>query len=391
MDEHEFTATIRSILDEEFGEFGAGIGNLLLGSSQLLQYLNIKTRSANRGSKARGSFANLYAIYVLVEDYLRVRGSYSDYEGAQFSALFARQRELPFGERLQNHALNSRLNEEYKKYFPTTEYLPILRDLTTSRYWFNEALLRCQISTTREVNIAPAVLKIIDAYVQAKRDAFELFVASCQRLSTVGKDTADKGIKFVNSLLAPESDARIFEIVSFSILKASYAAQSIWIGPEKNTVKKQPLMLYKTGRTNANDGGIDFVMRPYGRFYQVTETLDLRKYFLDIDKIQRFPITFVIKTELPRDEIVSRIRNYAQQAFTAKRVVDAYMEAVEEIITLVELRDHLNGICVSGRFGEVLSEMVLQARVEFNMVDGDDLEMTATSLAIDDEDDGELP
>lgn len=30
----------------------------------------------------------------------------------------------------------------------------------------------------------------------------------------------------------------------------------------------------KTGRTNANDGGIDFVTKPLGRFFQVTETLD---------------------------------------------------------------------------------------------------------------------
>ncbi len=30
---------------------------------------------------------------------------------------------------------------------------------------------------------------------------------------------------------------------------------------------KKKLQLYKTGRTNANDGGIDFVMRPIGRFF----------------------------------------------------------------------------------------------------------------------------
>ncbi len=45
MDDYEFTATIRNILDEEFG---SGTGDLLLGSSQLLQYLNTKTRYANR-------------------------------------------------------------------------------------------------------------------------------------------------------------------------------------------------------------------------------------------------------------------------------------------------------------------------------------------------------
>lgn len=43
--------------------------------------------------------------------------------------------------------------------------------------------------------------------------------------------------------------------------------------------------MYKTGRTNANDGGIDFVMRPVGRFFQVTEVNNYDKYLLDIDKV----------------------------------------------------------------------------------------------------------
>ena len=37
----------------------------------LLQYLDKKTQSVDKSSKARGSFANLYAIYVLVEDYIK--------------------------------------------------------------------------------------------------------------------------------------------------------------------------------------------------------------------------------------------------------------------------------------------------------------------------------
>jgi hypothetical protein len=128
-------------------------------------------------------------------------------------------------------------------------------------------------------------------------------------------------------------------------------------------------VLYKTGRTNANDGGIDFVMRPLGRFYQVTETLDLRKYFLDIDKIQRFPITFVVKTELDREEILQKIREHATRAFTASTVVNTYMNAVEEIITLNQLQEYLSEIWEGGIFPEVLSEMVIQARAEFNMLE----------------------
>ena len=56
------------------------------------------------------------------------------------------------------------------------------------------------------------------------------------------------------------------------------------------------MQLFKTGRTNANDGGIDFVMRPVGRFFQVTEVNNYDKYLLDIDKVMHFPVSFVIKT-----------------------------------------------------------------------------------------------
>ena len=133
------------ILASEFGKAAEAV----FEQSPLIQYLNIKTRSATRGSKARGSFANLYAVYVLTEDYLshefEKRGGYSNYQGAKFSDLFRRQRELPFGSKLQNHALNSRMNEEFKKYFPQVEYAPILRNPQTNRYWINENLLRISI------------------------------------------------------------------------------------------------------------------------------------------------------------------------------------------------------------------------------------------------------
>ena len=54
------------------------------------------------------------------------KGDYSKYEGAQFSKLFKRQRELPFGRKLQNHALNHRMNEEFRKFFPQIDAQPIL-------------------------------------------------------------------------------------------------------------------------------------------------------------------------------------------------------------------------------------------------------------------------
>ena len=141
---HAFTAAIQEILARHFGHVGPSI----FAASPLLGYLNAKTRSANRGSKARGAFANHYALYVVVEDYVRrgyLDGSagqpYARYEGARFSDLLRRQRELPFGSKLQNHALNSRLNEEFRKFFPTLDKQPIVRDLESQRYWVQEDLL----------------------------------------------------------------------------------------------------------------------------------------------------------------------------------------------------------------------------------------------------------
>jgi hypothetical protein len=82
---HSFTKDIFEIMKGRFGGSSETIYNL----SPLLQYLNNKTRSANRGSKSRSSFANLYAIYVLVEDYLKIMKEekiiYSDYSGADYS------------------------------------------------------------------------------------------------------------------------------------------------------------------------------------------------------------------------------------------------------------------------------------------------------------------
>ena len=142
---HEFTKEILKILINNFGDDS----NAVFNQSELLKYINEKTVSVNRGSKARGSFGNIYAIYVLVEDYIKRGfkddGNYSKYDGARFSDLLKRQRELPFGAKLQNHALNQRMNQEFKRYFPTCDYVPIIRVVKTKRYWINENLINIKI------------------------------------------------------------------------------------------------------------------------------------------------------------------------------------------------------------------------------------------------------
>lgn len=363
-----FTIIIKEILKKHFGNSSDDI----FEKSQILQYINKKTRSANKGSKARGSFASLYAIYVVIEDYLShnfdKKGNYSKYKGAEFTKLFKRQRELPFGAKLQNHALNHRLNSEFQKFFPSSEYIPILRNLETNRYWFNENLLKIKVSR-KTYNIAGIIIEIINKYAQTKRDAFEQFMQACIELQGIQNKNPKDVENFILSLLAPNVDARLFEIVSYSILKYYYRDQKIYWGYEIDKLKKESLTLYKTGRTNANDGGIDFVMKPLGRFFQVTETLDVKKYFLDIDKIHRYPITFVIKSEENEKNLFNGIRDNALRIYSIKTVVEKYMQCIEEIINIPHLHRFFIEAVKQGYLKNILDEIILQSKVEFNYDD----------------------
>ena len=378
---HSFTASINSILEKYFGEYAKDV----FESSPLLGYLNNKTKSANRGSKARGAFANHYALYVVIEDYLEkgfLSGEanipYSKYEGARFSDLFRRQRELPFGAKLQNHGLNARLNDEFKKFYPTVGKPPIVRDVESQRYWFQEDLLLVQIRQKNgkdiTYNIAEAVIEVIDAYVATKKAAFEGFLEACRKIAELGKENPEHAIEFVIQQLMPNVDARVFEIVSYAVLKAKFGQQTVWIGDAKEAVSEEALILYKTGRTNANDGGIDFVMKPLGRFFQVTETIDLSKYFLDIDKVQRFPITFVVKSDETAEQIRSAIRVQAIAKYKITAVVETYMKAIEKIINVKDLVEAFSEVVTSGSLQEVMDEIVIQSKVEFNYNDDEESE-----------------
>lgn len=365
---HNFTKTIKEILKKYFGDNYEQI----FKNSELIRYLNTKTVSADRGSKSRGSFANIYAIYVLIEDYIKnefhKKGKYSKYEGAIFSELFKRQRELPFGAKLQNHALNHRVNEEFKKYFPTCGYIPIIRVVETKRYWINENLLIVK-ANKEKFNIAESTIEIIDKYIETKKSAFDNFIKTSEQFRTIETEQPEKVKEFVLSLIEPNVDARIFEIVSFSILKYYYKEQSIFWGYTNDTVEEDNLKLFKTGRTNANDGGIDFVMKPIGRFFQVTETTDVKKYFLDIDKLEKFPVTFIVKSKTSIEGLKESIREGAIEQYTIEKVVEKYMDCIEEIINIDSLKQSLNKVEKENNLGNVLSEIIKQSKVEFNYDD----------------------
>ena len=369
--EHIFTTNIKEILKNNFGKNMDDI----FDKSHLIQYINEKTRSAGKGSKSRSSFANLYAIYVIIEDYLAngfdKKGNYSKYEGALFSNLFTRQRELPFGSKLQNHALNNRMNAEFQKYFPNSEYIPIMRNLETNRYWINEHLLQVKVGKTT-FNIAKSIIEIIDEYAKIKQETFQRFVKACEELQNIEITEPQRVKTFITELLAPNADARLFEIVSYSILKFYYHDQQIIWGYEIDKLNTENLKLYKTGRTNANDGGIDFVMKPLGRFFQVTETLDFKKYFLDIDKIQKYPITFVIKSIDDNEKLIDKIREKANKTYSIQAIVNKYMDCIEEVINIPTLNERFHQAIKQGYLSNILDEIIIQSKVEFNFEEYED-------------------
>lgn len=371
--EHAFTETIRKILKDRFGNHS----ECVFESSLLIRYLNLKTQSATRGTKSRSSFANIYALYVLVKDYIS-KGfldsgmDYGKYEGAEFVNLLGRMRALPFGSKLQNHALNSRLNDEFKKFFPECPFEPIIRSRGEGRYWIDDRLLKIDIDGV-SINISSALIEVVDAYIVTKKNAFNEFIKTCKAMQTVSRTNVAEIRNYIGSLLQPNVDARIFEIVSYALLKQHYAGVPIYWGWSIDKIKKENLHLFKTGRTNANDGGIDFVMKPLGRFFQVTETTDVKKYFLDIDKVQRYPITFVIKTNENVDKLLKDIETKAKKLYPIETIVQKYMHSIEEIINIPTLLTYLDSIAKTNDIISVFQEIVTQSEVEFNFDSPDEL------------------
>ena len=275
--------------------------------SPLLKYLDLKTGAITGNSKTRRSLANIYAIYSILHFYSRdffdKADEYREFGGYEYTKLFSFYRSLYGGEKLQNHALNSRVNGEFKNKV-VSESGNDLIVINDGKY-----ALHIDYLYVDGIDISKIAVRIIEEYIQLLVAKDSKLISDIETLIKM-KSAHEKRIK-IGELLNEQSEARIFEIISFSILKSHYKNIKVFFGFSIDELEEQYLMLYKTGRTNANDGGIDFVMRPLGRFFQVTEvTSSYDKYLLDIDKVMHFPITFVIKTLQTKDIILEQLEEY---------------------------------------------------------------------------------
>ena len=336
----------------------------LYNNSELLQYLNLKSGAIHGDVKSRRAFANWYAIYGIVHFYVRSgfvgdKEKYLQFEGFQYTRLFNYMRQLYGGSKLQNHALNSRVNGEFANKIASVPAKQLIL-MNDNKYLLNPSYLY-----VGDLDISKIVAEIAEKYIsllRAKDNALSEVLTNLKALS----DSAEQKVT-ISKLLTDDSEARIFEIVSYAILANHYRKTKVFIGYSTSQFEEMYLQLYKTGRTNANDGGIDFIMKPLGRFFQVTEVDNYDKYFLDIDKVLKFPITFVVKTTQTAASIYQGLLDYAEVKSGGHIAIkEKYIKAIEEVITINEIKAWLQKLD-EVEVNSLISDIETYYRLELNL------------------------
>ena len=351
---------IREILEKHYKENCEKIFN----NSDLIRYINLKSSAISGNSKARKSLASIYAVYSMlhfyIEEFYNKPVEYKEFRGYQFTKLLSFSRTLYGGEKLQNHSFNSRVNSEFKnKINSEVNKGKDIVVIDNRKYAIHIDYL--YVGT---IDISKVVYEIISKYIDLLQEKDLSLIAELELLAKA--EGLEEKRNRILGLLNETAEARIFEIISYAILKNYYQNKTIFIGTSKNDIKEEVLRLYKTGRTNANDGGIDFVMRPLGRFFQVTEVASYGKYLLDIDKVLHFPITFVIKTNKSKEKIAEEIAKFIDKKSGGMTVIkDRYNKAIEEIITINELTEWFTSLGKEA-INSIYQDIILYYKIEMN-------------------------
>jgi hypothetical protein len=354
---------IRKVLVEELPGLNGEKIDDFFAKSPLLKYLDLKTGAIFGNTKTRRSLANIYAIYSILHfyetDFYNKPDEYKEFSGYEYTKLFIFYRGLYGGEKLQNHALNSRVNGEFKNKIDGAQDGDLII-IDGSKY-----ALHINYLYVDGIDISKIANRIIEEYISLLALKDNKLISDIEELLLL--TSADSKKDKISEMLDDKSEARIFEIISFSILKHFYRNIKVYFGYSLDELQEQYLQLYKTGRTNANDGGIDFVMKPLGRFFQVTEVNNYDKYLLDIDKVMHFPITFVIKTLQAKADIQKALDSYIEVKSGGMRIIkERYINAIEEIITINELKAWLNELS-NDTVNDLLQDINRYYRLELNL------------------------
>lgn len=356
---------VEDILKEDFPQEYKSIYN----DSHMLQYLDKKMKAVHGNSKTRRSLANIYAIYSILhfyqDDFFNQPDKYKRFDGYDYMRLFNYYRGLYGGSKLQNHALNSRVNGEFRNKFADAQTDLII--INNGKY-----LIHIDYLYVDNNDVSASACRIIEKYVDLLIEKDHALIGALSELQSMTNYEQKK--EKLKALLNENAEARIFEIISFAILKNHYKNTKVYFGFSRDEIEEYELQLFKTGRTNANDGGIDFVMRPVGRFFQVTEVNNYDKYLLDIDKVMHFPISFVIKTSNSKERVLRELDDYISSRTGGMDVLEErYRNAIEDIITINELHawtDELPDEDIDG----IIRDIDIYYRLEMNMDEEDEEE-----------------
>lgn len=354
----------------------------LMVNNKLLGYIGRKTQAVRRPSSRRGSYANLGTLLVLLRNYEEHADTYDSYDGLEFNKYLDEVRDIPGCSKIQNHAINHRLNEDVKKYCrkkfgvenadTPVNRIPIDGQRGTL-YKFNHELLEEQGETEIDKEkFTELLIDILELYFYLREYGNIERIKKCEEMKESPLENEDSIKKFLLDALN-HNDAREFEVAAYTILKGWYETQNVFFGEEKDEVSSEKLKLYRTGRVNANDGGIDYVLKPVGRFFQATQNFEFDKYFLDIEKLSKFPISFVIQTEMSSTKAKDKIEKDAQREYDDKEVLNRYLNCFEEIFTLPDVEGMLRDISNKDEgtrekiYKTMLEEFATQYAVEYNI------------------------
>lgn len=200
----------------------------------VVQYLERKTKAVDRGSKARRSLGNLYALYVVAEDFVEGRQS-------RFTDLLGRMKEMPFGSKLQNHPLDNRLNDEFARSMNVEGSLLPIRAGTVQGA--KSRTISGDLLSHRGSNpdsVASLIIEVIDTYVSliAKKQTGAL--EEIEAISDLAGLQA-----FFEGAFAPQADARLFEVSSFVLLAEHYRNRQVWFGLSEDEVSPHNLLFSK--------------------------------------------------------------------------------------------------------------------------------------------------
>lgn len=78
-------------------------------------------------------------------------------------------------------------------------------------------------------------------------------------------------------------------------------------------------------------------------------------------------MTFVIKTNADTESVYASLRESAMKTYVIEAIVDKYMRCIEEVINIPRLIQCFHEMEKKGLVGDILKEIILQSKVEFNL------------------------